>query len=161
MESISSFDLIFSFIFTWVLGLFPAYLIRFKLHKKPVKKRFAIPLVFLFWIIQQAISATISYYAGVEWKPSSALGLVALVSFFIMRHKSATQKDEAKPTESVHHIEEVKHVHTELPKHANKSSWMTNNWFKLSVLLITFGFVSFFFYWHSFVLQISNKHVRM
>jgi len=78
-------DIIVSVIFTWGLGLLPAYLIRYRIHKKPLKKRYAIPVVVVVWIIQMIISATISYYAGIEWKPSNALGLVAFVSFLMLR----------------------------------------------------------------------------
>jgi hypothetical protein len=31
----------------------------------------------------------------------------------------------------------------------NKLNWIASNWFRLSILLLSFGTVSFFFYWYS------------
>jgi len=31
----------------------------------------------------------------------------------------------------------------------NKSNWIASNWFKLAVLLLAFGSISFYFYWYS------------
>jgi len=93
IENYTPINLLFSFLFTWVLGLLLAYLVRFKLYKKPLKKRFAIPLTFLIWVIHIIISLTIKEYAGVEGKPSNVLGLVALVSFFVLTKKNDEKKE--------------------------------------------------------------------
>ena len=86
-------DLIASFMFTWVIGLLPAYLIRHVFIKHLLKKRYAIPIAFIFWVIHFTTSAMIKDLAGVDSTPSPVLGLVALVSYLILTHKP---KDDAK-----------------------------------------------------------------
>ena len=88
MSDITPINIIFSFVFTWILGLLPAYLIRFKLSKKPLKKRFAIPIVFIVWVVHAIISLAIKYASDSEPRLSSVLGLVALVSYFILTKKN-------------------------------------------------------------------------
>lgn len=81
-------DLIAGFVFTWIIGLLPAYLIRFHINKKPIRKRFAIPLAFLFSFIQLIIILIITAGLGEPTnKTHGALGIVALVSFYIMTKK--------------------------------------------------------------------------
>lgn len=80
-------DLVASFIFTWIIGLLPAYLIRYVFIKHPLKKRYAIPLVFIFWTTHFIISAVIKDLAGVNSSPSPVLGLVALISYLILTRK--------------------------------------------------------------------------
>ncbi|HBL51665.1 MAG: hypothetical protein A3D24_02265 [Candidatus Blackburnbacteria bacterium RIFCSPHIGHO2_02_FULL_39_13] len=91
MENITTFDLLASFLWTWVVGLSPAILIRFVFLKRPLRKRFVIPLVIMLWLAQSYISFLISDAAEVEWRLSSALVLVALASFFILRKKNKLQ----------------------------------------------------------------------
>jgi hypothetical protein len=81
-------DITASIIWTWVIGLLPAILIRFVFLKRPARKRFVIPFVAVWWLIQTFISGMISYSAGVEWRPSTALVIVAVISYFILRKKN-------------------------------------------------------------------------
>lgn len=84
-----------SFIFTWGLGLLPAYLIRYKILRRPLKKRWAIPLAFIIWSIQLVVATYIAELAGLINSKHTALNLVAIVSFYILvkKNKSTMRKN--------------------------------------------------------------------
>lgn len=80
-------DIILSIILTWGVGLLPAYLLRFKLYNKPLKKRFAIPFVITVLFFHLVLAIAIKDMTKVEQGSHSALGLVALVSYFLLTKK--------------------------------------------------------------------------
>lgn len=88
LEDITLGNILVAILWTWVLGLLPAYLIRFKFYKKPLKKRFAIPITFIVWLTHMVTSLAIQYASGLEPKPSGALNIVALVSYMILIKKN-------------------------------------------------------------------------
>lgn len=81
-------------LYTWGLGLLPAYLIRFQIYKKPLKKRFAIPIALAYYTFHYILSVYIRELSGVGGRPTAALSLVAIVSFLIMIWKENKAKVE-------------------------------------------------------------------
>lgn len=79
-----------SILFTWGFGLLMPVLIRFVFLKRPVQKWMALIIVILNFIIQGLISAIIHDLSGAERSHShGALGLVALVAYWILTKESA------------------------------------------------------------------------
>lgn len=89
-------DLITSFIFTWGLGLVIPYLVRYKVHKKQLKRRYTVPLVIFIFLFQVIISILIHEYAGDGRSPSGALILVAFVNYLILRRKNQDKNLDLK-----------------------------------------------------------------
>lgn len=90
----SYLDIAFGFIITWIVGLLPAYIVRFEIKKKPIKKRYAILLAILFWFVHLFVIASIKIYVGDDTRIGSAIGLVALVSFFMLIYKNENDKEK-------------------------------------------------------------------
>ena len=89
METI--IGLLASIFFTYGLGLLPAYLVRYKIFKKPLKKRWAVLLAFFFFSIQLVLATIIQEAQGINNKRHTALSFVAIISFYIMIKKKETQ----------------------------------------------------------------------
>lgn len=76
-----------SFLLTWGIGLTPPLLLRFAIVRKPLRKRWTIPIVFVLWVINLAIFEAL----GSTSKTHTALTMVAFVSFFIIRKGAKEQ----------------------------------------------------------------------
>lgn len=74
------FNLAFSFILTWGIGLTPPLLIRYVLVRRPLGKKAVIPIVIVFWFVNLVIFTAL----GSQSKTHTALFLVALVSYYIL-----------------------------------------------------------------------------
>lgn len=75
------FLLIISFFWTWGLGLAPALLIRFVFMRRPITKVWAILTVAAWWAAMVVLGSAL----GSQNKPRTALALVALASYAILR----------------------------------------------------------------------------
>ena len=89
-------EIIIGIVFTWIIGLLPAYLIRYKLFKKPLQKRWAVPLAFIIWSIQLVFTAYVTELRGAVEGSYTALNLVALVSFYILIKKDKNPQNESQ-----------------------------------------------------------------
>jgi len=81
--------LILSAIFTWVLGLIPSLLIRFVFLKRPLSKRAALLVAALFWFLHFTLAIALKTTP----KSHSALLLVAVVSYFILRKSKRSESN--------------------------------------------------------------------
>ena len=70
-----------SFIVTWTIGLFPPVLIRFLILRKPIKRRWAILVAFVFFCTNIAIFQAL----GSTSKTHLGLLLVGWASYGILR----------------------------------------------------------------------------
>lgn len=98
MNTWTLLDLILSALFTWGLGILPAYLIRFKIYKRPLKKRYAIPIIFFIYIAHVILSEILMDAAGYKSsgeRRHTALSLVLIVNYFILRKRVKTQREES------------------------------------------------------------------
>lgn len=84
--------LIMSFFWTWGLGLAPALLIRFVFMRRPITKLWAIVTVALWWVAMFVLGSAL----GSQNKPRTALVLVALASYAILRKGSKKQAAPAQ-----------------------------------------------------------------
>lgn len=69
------------FAVTWTIGLIPPLLIRYRVIKKPMKKAPALGTCFAFYIFNVILFTA----AGSQSKSHLALGLVAIISYWILR----------------------------------------------------------------------------
>jgi hypothetical protein len=81
MNGLSMFELGLSFIITWTIGLLPPLLIRYAYLKSPLDKKFAMWVVFLFWIFNTFLFIAL----GSQNKSHLVLAVIAYVSFRILR----------------------------------------------------------------------------
>lgn len=88
-------DAIINIIYTWGLGLLPAFIIR-KLIRRPLKKLYAVPIAFVIYFIHLILTVAIHQALGINDRPGSALTLVGLVSFYIMVSGEKAKTNTAK-----------------------------------------------------------------
>lgn len=73
--------IIFSIIFTWIIGLILPVILRFVILKRPIRKKLhAVLLTFLFWFINIFFFISI----GSKDKTHGALVLIAIASYYIL-----------------------------------------------------------------------------
>jgi hypothetical protein len=75
---------------TWGIGLAPPLIIRHLVLKKPMKTWSAIGICFLFWVLNFIFFSAL----GSQSKSHAALGLVSVVSYWILRQKMTAQEEE-------------------------------------------------------------------
>lgn len=78
--------LLISLIYTWGIGLLPAFIIR-RIVKRPIRKLLAIFIAGLFWMLQLILTLYINELAGVKNNSHTALSLVALASYYLLVRK--------------------------------------------------------------------------
>lgn len=83
--------LIFSFLLTWTLGLFPPLIIRYKFLKAPMSRGKAIATVAFFWFFNLILFTVL----GSKSKTHGALFLVAYASYVILRREGPLFKQKA------------------------------------------------------------------
>ena len=84
--------LVVSFIVTWGIGLTPPLLMRFVILRRPIGKWWAIGTVSVLWVVNLAIAIAL----GSTSKTHTALFLVVLVSYFILRMGAKKKPQEAR-----------------------------------------------------------------
>ncbi len=84
--------LIISFLWTWGVGLAPALLIRFVFMHRPIAKVWAVVTVALWWAAMVLLGSVL----GRHGKPSTALALVAVASYAILRKGAKRQVGSAQ-----------------------------------------------------------------
>lgn len=87
-------NLIIGALFTWGLGLLPAYLIRFKTYKRPLKKRYAVLIAFLVLFIHVFLATVLSEMMGVHQYNHPVLNLVAIASYYILIKKDKASENK-------------------------------------------------------------------
>lgn len=80
--------LLVSFLITWGVGLTPPLLIRFVIVCRPVGKAPAIGIAFAFLVFNLIVFMAL----GSQSKSHTALALVALVSYWILRKQPSQQR---------------------------------------------------------------------
>ena len=91
MIDITFLDIIIGLVWTWGIGLLPAYLIRYVFLKRPLRKRLAIPIASLWFFFQYIASLGIKAIVdptATDMRTSPALILVAYISYLILRKKN-------------------------------------------------------------------------
>ena len=87
-------EIIIGIVFTWIIGLLPAYLIRYKVFKKPLKKMWAIALAFVFWVVHLILITFIQESQGINDSQHTSLSFVAIISFYIMIKKNKEKEND-------------------------------------------------------------------
>lgn len=89
---------IFDILYTWGLGLLPAFLIRHVIYRKQLKKRYAIPIALFTYFMHVVLTVAMYDAAGSHETPGSALALVACISVGILTSESDTRAKLKPPT---------------------------------------------------------------
>lgn len=88
----TSLQILISFIITWLIGLTPPLLFRYAIFRGPVGKWLAISIVAIFYLINIIIFIAL----GSESEFHSAVFLIGLVSFYILRKKSSKEEESSQ-----------------------------------------------------------------
>jgi hypothetical protein len=99
-------EFVFDILFTWGLGLLPAFLIRHVIYRKQLKKRYAIPIALFTYFVHVVLTVAMYQAAGSQQTPGSALALVGFVSFVILTSKDNTRVQSGPTTPRQLHVKD-------------------------------------------------------
>lgn len=85
MTQIGFLDIVIGFVLTWILGLLPPYLIRFRILKRPMSVWPAVGVCIILWITGLVFWEALGSHSITH----GAVMLVAVISYFVLRSNSS------------------------------------------------------------------------